>query len=125
MKTFSAIALSLALLSGCASVGNMPQGTMTSVVLAENNYRIAKAGIAGRSSGFNLFCVLPIVSPTYADAKSNLYQAMGDAAEGRAMGLANQTFDRSLSCFLLFGIPKITITADVVEFSGPSGGVRR
>ena len=60
--------------------------------------------------------ILPLGSPTYATAKQSLYQSVGEPLTGRAVALANQTEDRSSLYLILFSIPKVTITADVIEF---------
>lgn len=57
------------------------------------------------------------MKPSFAEAKSDLYQSSGQSLEGRSIALANQTQDESLMYFLLFSIPKITISADIVEFT--------
>jgi hypothetical protein len=58
----------------------------------------------------------------YAKAKASLYKSVGEPLTGRAIALANQTEDRSIAVFILFSIPKITITADVVEFTDVAPG---
>ncbi len=103
--------------SGCSSQGDFRgQRTETGVSLAENNYKIIKAGARGESQGFNLL-ILPLVSPNYADAKADLYSDVGDSLVGRSVALANQTEDRSTLNLIVFSIPKVTITADVIEFT--------
>ena len=92
------------------------QRTDTGVSLAENNYKIIKAGAKGESQGFNLL-FLSLVSPNYAEAKSKLYTDIGIPLEGRSVALANQTEDRSCINLIIFSIPKVTITADVIEFT--------
>ena len=105
------------LLTGCSgSAGQFHQATGTAVSLKENNYKIVKAGATGQSSGFALFGLIPFVSPSYADAKAELYKSAGEALEGRSIALANQTEDRSVLYLILFSIPKVTITADIIEF---------
>jgi len=112
-----AICAGAALLVGCSSTGSMPQSTGTDVSLSGNNYKVIKAGARGESSGFYLFGFIPIVSPSYADAKSNLYKSVGKSLEGRSVALANQTYDRSTLYLILFSIPRLTVTADIVEFN--------
>ena len=110
----------VATLSGCtASVGTFDQTTGTDVSLRGNNYKVVKAGVRGESTGFSLLGFIPIKSPNYADAKSNLYQSIGQSLEGRSVALANQTNDRSSMYYILFSIPRIVVTADVVEFDAP------
>jgi len=104
-------------LIGCSSQGHIKgQGTATGVSLSENNYKIIKAGARGESQGFNIL-FLPLVSPNYADAKANLYTDVGDSLVGRPVALANQTEDVSKLNLILFSIPKVTITDDVIEFT--------
>lgn len=110
--------LFLILLSGCVAErsGSMPQSTATEVSLKEDNYKVLKAGARGSSVGFYLLGIIPIVSPNYADAKSDLYGSVGHQIEGRSVALANQTQDSSTIYVILFSIPKIVVTADIVEF---------
>ena len=110
------VTASLFLMTGCASVGKMQHSTDTQVVLKGNNYKIIKAGVKGESSGFWLLGLIPIVSPNYADAKANLYENIGKSLEGKSVVLVNQTQDSSFLYLILFSIPRVAITADVVEF---------
>jgi hypothetical protein len=107
---------------GCSSEGRFPQSSATQVSLAGNNYKIIKAGARGKSYGFALLGIIPIVSPDMADAKQSLYQSVGETLTGRSVALANQTEDRSSLYLILFSIPRFTITADVVEFTDKSQG---
>lgn len=108
--------LTLLVLGGCSSTGDFQQSTGTSVSLERNNYKVIKSGAVGRSSGFKLLGIIPIVSPSYADAKRNLYQSAGQSLEGRSIALANQTQDKSSLYLVLFSIPTLTFSADIVEF---------
>lgn len=105
--------------SACSNYrdGKMPQSTATSVVLQTNNYKTVRAGATGVSHGFSLFGFLPIVSPNYAAAKADLYKDLGGDVVGKSIALANQTEDRSALWLILFSIPKIMVTADVIEFT--------
>ena len=76
-----------------------------------------KAGAIGHSSGFKLLGIIPFASPNYAEAKTDLYKSVGEPLTGRSVALANQTEDRSSIYLILFSIPKVTITADVIEFT--------
>jgi len=115
IAAFSAVSL---LLPGCASKGEFRgQATGTAVNLAGSNYKVIKVGVTGQSSGFNLLGIIPLSSPNYAEAKASLYKSVGEPLTGRSVALANQTEDRSSLYLILFSIPKVTITADVVEFN--------
>jgi len=107
--------------AGCASQGDLRgNNTGTEVQLKGNNYKVIKAGAIGHSSGFSLLGFIPLVPPTAAEAKVSLYQDVGEDLKGRSIALANQTEDRSYLYLILFGIPTITLTADVVEFTADS-----
>lgn len=105
-------------IASCSSTGSMQQTTGTAVSLQGNNYKVVKAGAKGESSGFYLLGILPIVSPNYADAKADLYFSSGELLEGRSIALANQTQDSSTLYLILFSVPRITVTADIIEFTG-------
>jgi hypothetical protein len=108
----------VAILTGCASGGRFEHATATDVRLSENNYRVIQPGARGGSSGFSLLGFIPITSPSYATAKARLYKSVGQDLKGRSIALANQTQDRSTLYLILFSIPTVTVTADVIEFTG-------
>ena len=107
----------IALLTGCASEGNFQHSNGTAVDLNNNNYRMIKAGASGSSTGFSLLGIIPFGSPTYSQAKSELYKSVNEPLVGRSIALANSTEDKSTTYLILFSLPKITITADVIEFT--------
>jgi hypothetical protein len=110
--------LTATLLGGCSSTGEFKgQTTGTAVNLQQKNFKVLKAAAKGESSGFKLLGLIPFASPTYAQAKVDLYNSVGESLAGRAVALANQTEDKSSTYLILFSIPKITITADVIEFT--------
>ena len=111
-----------ALATGCSSAGHISGQTGTDVQLSQNNYRVITAGARGKSYGFRLLGILPIVSPNYADAKADLYKSVGVPLTGKAVALANQTEDRSSLYLILFSLPRVTITADVIEFVREGNG---
>jgi len=104
-------------LFGCASSPNtLPHAATDSVTLNRGNYKVVKAGAKGVSTGFVLLAI-PFGSPTYAEAKADLYKSLGQSLEGRAIALTNQTSDSGGAWFVLVAFPTITITADVIEFN--------
>lgn len=112
----AAAATGLILFSGCATQPvKGTAGGLTQTTLAGNNYKIIKTGVKGESTGFK-FIGIPITSPSEAEAKANMNAAVGEDLTGRAIGFVNQTEDRHSLWLILFSIPKITMTADVVEF---------
>jgi hypothetical protein len=113
----AACSILLCLATGCASIGHISGQTGTDVQLSKNNYKVIKAGAKGESSGFSLLGIIPLSSPNYADAKEALYKSVGEPLTGKSVALANQTQDSSILYLVLFSIPKVTITADVIEFT--------
>ena len=119
-------ALSVAMLvgAGCASshVENTMPSTQTEVSLTHGNYKMIKAGAEGRSYGFRfLLGIIPITAPSTAAARSDLYGHLGQSVNGKSVALVNVTEDRSTTWLLLFSVPKIVITGDVVEFAQDNG----
>lgn len=117
-------------LSGCAAVlpalpalsglnptpAGSPILTTSTVSLSKQNYKIIKANAIGGSEGFSLLGLFTLVSPSYDEAFTNLYQIAG-VSEGKAQALANVVYGNSSNFYLLFSLPKITVRADVIEFT--------
>lgn len=116
MRAFTLVAL-LLLLAGCASRGKLEQVGGTRVDLTQKNYRVIKTNAVGTDAGWALFCLFPLRSPQYSEAKARLYEGVN--LEGRATGLANLTEDRELLFLLLICREKLTLSADIVEFIEP------
>jgi hypothetical protein len=106
---------------GCASSKvQTGQSTETSVNLSGKNYRLIEGGAKGTSHGFALLGIIPFASPHYADAKHDLYASVKEPLTGKAIALANEMDDRSTTYLILFSVPTLTVTADVIEFTDPS-----
>ena len=102
---------------GCASNPNtLPHAASDTVTLNRGNYKVIKAGAKGVSTGFVVLAI-PFGSPTYAEAKADLYKSLGQSMEGRSIALINQTSDTGGAWLLVVAFPTITITADVIEFT--------
>ena len=112
-------AAAILMTSGCTDtkVEGTPS-TETDISLTHGNYKMLKAGAEGRSYGFRfLLGIIPITAPSTADARTDLYHSVDQDLSGRPVALANVVEDHSTTWLLLFSIPKITITGDVVEFT--------
>ena len=112
------VASACLLLTGCAaSLGEFKGGgTSTDASLNMSNYRVVKAGATGQSSDFRWLGLFPVRTP-YATAKQNLYNSVGENLTGRSIALANMTEDKSAINLGLFTITRLTLTADVIEFT--------
>jgi hypothetical protein len=84
------------------------------------------AGASGRSYGFRfLLGIIPITNPSTAAARSDLYRNLGQPVNGKSVALVNVMEDRSTTWLLLFSIPKVVITGDVVEFASEDNNQAR
>jgi hypothetical protein len=109
----------LLLTTGCASsrIENKLPSTQTQVNLNHANYKMVHAGAIGRSYGFRfLLGVIPLAAPSTGAARANLYERLGVPVDGKSVALINTVEDRSTTWLLLFSIPKLVVTGDVVEF---------
>lgn len=111
--------------TGCSStrVENTSPSTQTAVNLTHGNYKMIKAGAEGRSYGFRfLLGIFPITAPSTAAARADLYGSLGQSVNGRSVALVNVMEDRSTTWLILFSIPKLVVTGDVVEFASDDNG---
>lgn len=118
-KFFVAIAL-VALVVGCSTSGaRYDTQQATSVDLTHANYRVIKSGAVGTSRGFRLLG-FELSSPSHVTAMNELRRQA--PMEGRATAVVNVIQEKSNIWLLLFSLPKITITADIIEFTetGPT-----
>jgi hypothetical protein len=117
----AALSAAMLLSTGCSStrVENNASSTETQIDLNHANYKMIKAGAEGRSYGFRFFLgIIPITAPNTAAARADLYNHVGESVNGKSVALINVTEDRSTTWLLLFSVPKLVITGDVVEFTG-------
>jgi predicted component of type VI protein secretion system len=119
IQRLGAFAVLLCLAAGCASsrVDVRGQSTTTAVTLTGKNYRLIKPGAKGQSYGFKLLGIIPLASPNAASARQSLYGSVTEPLAGKAIAIANQMEDRSTLYLILFSVPKLTLTADVIEFT--------
>lgn len=120
VKSVVALALSALLTTGCINHGAFPHTTGTTVDLSRNNYQVVRTNAIGSSSGFSFLGIIPIVSPTYTGAITDLYDDAG-MKEGSAQALVNVTREESTVYLILFSLPSITVRADIIEFTDDAG----
>ncbi|HWF60207.1 MAG TPA: hypothetical protein VN666_07835 [Nitrospira sp.] len=119
--TLAALCAVILFLSACAAggPGMCSQGSIAAAGLNKNNFRVVQSNVRGDSYGFRFLMFLPIVSARVADAKEDLYHKLrtdGINFEGRSIAFANVTEDQTAYYFLIGSVPRITLTADVIEF---------
>ena len=106
------------LITGCATNRTImsEQSTKTNVGLNSDNFKVVKPAAVGHSYGFRFLGIIPFASPNYAAARADLYKSVGDDVKGHPVTLANDMESKSTTYLILFSIPKLTLTADVIEF---------
>jgi hypothetical protein len=88
----------------------------TRVDLARGNFKVLKPDLIGTSKGFKLFGIIGLKSAKPTEALSQLY-ATAKLQPGRAQTIANIMYQRTSSYFVLFSIPRISVRADLIEFT--------
>jgi hypothetical protein len=88
----------------------------TRVDLGRDNFVLVKANVRGESKGFSLLGVITMSPATVTKAMNRMY-ASAQLRVGEPQTLANLVVNQSSSYWILFGIPKVEVRADVVEFN--------
>lgn len=124
------VILALCLLaSGCA--GLAPAGSVlsplqggsvplqvheqTSVNLSQDNFVLVKTNVFGQSKGFSLLGFITICPATLTKAMNRMY-ASAEMRPGKPQTVAHLIVEHSSSYWILFGIPRTEVHADIVEF---------
>jgi hypothetical protein len=88
----------------------------THVTLMENNFRIVQTNVIGKSRGFKLLGLITIKPCSHTRAMSELY-SKAQVQPGRPQALANVVRENGSTYLILFSLPKVTIRADLIEFT--------
>ncbi len=118
------------LLSGCAAIaplsslisspGSGPPPLQvheqTRVSLAEDNFTLIKTNVVGLSKGFSLLGLITVYPPTLTKAMSRMY-ASAQMRSGEPQTVAHMVIEQSTSYYILFGIPKVEVRADIIQFN--------
>jgi hypothetical protein len=135
MKSLKILSI-LWLLTGCAAAlpalpalsGLIPAAngthilTTTTVNLSRKNFKIVKANAFGSSVGFSFLGIFILNSPSYEEALTQLYRS-ADVSEGKSQALVNVMHEQTSTYFILFALPKITVCADVIEFTNDAAPI--
>lgn len=127
--------LAAAGLSGCAQTGMFASANLTEVQLSQPNYHVIATDVAGQATaGYLLGLSFPtgIANNTlalvriqgtgmlYREALADLwarFEAEHGPIAGRRLALVNVRYDSDNTNLLLYAKPRLSIRADVVEFS--------
>jgi hypothetical protein len=88
----------------------------THVTLMEDNFRIVQTNVIGKSRGFKLLGLITIKPASNTRAMSDLY-GKAQVEPGRPQALANVVRESGSTYLILFSLPKVTIRADLIEFT--------
>ncbi len=119
-----------ALSSGCAALAALPVSSLvgspnsaaleihnnTDTRLQEKNFIVVKTNVIGQASGFSLFGILTIVPARFSKAMSRLYDH-AQMKPGRPQTVVNLILEQDSMYFILFSLPRTSISADVIEFT--------
>jgi hypothetical protein len=126
---------SLALLTGCASSGLLASSTTTNIELNRGNYRIAATSVTGQAKAEYLlgasfgagifthsFALIPLTKDRalYKNAVENLwrnFETKNGTPIGKKFALINLRYDTEVLNLFLYTSPKLTVVADVIEFT--------
>ena len=134
----------LALLPSCHEMS--PSATETvpeaKVILSRKNFKVVSTRISGEAKGFSLFpgiqpftslitlipgvtaedvpSAITLVRPSESQALDELYKKIGYDVTGRSTQLINLRKEVGGFNAVIFGRPKLRITADLIEFTSPN-----
>ncbi len=121
--------------AGCSTAGMFVSGNLTDVQLQSGNYTIVARGVTGEAKAAYLFGVsVPMGMTTntfavarvdgtgmlYKEAMDNMWKNFESAhgpAEGKRLALINVHYDTDALNLVIYTQPKVTVRADVVEFT--------
>lgn len=114
---FISVLLSISvMLSSCSSPSGLAHGTGTQVDLGKKNYRVIKSNAVGASWGFWLLGIIPIVPTSHTEAITDMCEK-SSLKEGSAQAYVNVAEEKSTIYLILFSLPKLSVRADIVEFT--------
>ncbi len=96
----------------------------TSVNLAEDDFVLVRTNVVGTSKGFSLLGFITIYPATLTKAMNRMYNS-ARMHLGKPQTLAHLIVEQSSSYYILFGIPKVQVRADIVQFRPKSNPVDR
>ena len=94
----------------------------TSVRLTQENFVLVRTNVVGRSKGFSFLGFITIKPATVTKAMNRMY-ASAEMKQGQPQTIAHLTIEQTSSYWVLFGIPKVEVSGDVVQFrpEAPNG----
>ena len=88
----------------------------TEVKLSEGNFSVMKTNVVGQSRGFSLLGFITLVPARFQVAMDRLY-TKAQMQSGRPQTLGNVVMEKTSAYWILFSVPRVSVRADVVEFT--------
>lgn len=125
-RIVSVIAIAAAaFLASCAQTGMGPtthsgdRNLTKAVAIDRSDCKLVLGRAVGTDTGFSLLGFIPLKSPSESVAVDKMYEnarQRGAQPEGKSRTFANTSIERTYQYYILFGIPGIRSTGDLVEF---------
>jgi hypothetical protein len=130
MQKLIALLALAALTGGCAGLATLPStfGSLksdsasleihnqTDVKLTEGNFVVMKTNVVGQARGFSLLGFITLVPARFQTAMDRLY-TKAEMQSGKPQTLGNVIMEKTSAYWILFSIPRVSVRADVVEFT--------
>jgi hypothetical protein len=88
----------------------------TELKLTEGNFSVMKTNVVGQARGFSLLGFITLVPARFQTAMDRLY-ARAQMQAGQPQTLGNIVMEKTSAYWILFSIPRVSVRADVVEFT--------
>ena len=95
------------------------RGLTNNISVDRSDCKLILGRAVGEDRGFKLLGVIPLKSPSESVAVDRMYadaRARGAQPEGEARQFVNTSTERSANYFILFSVPTIRSSGDLVEF---------
>lgn len=128
------IAAASAILSSCSQTSYGPtahsgdRNSTRAVSIDRSDCKLILGRAVGTDSGFSLLGFIPLKTPSESVAVDKMYEnarQRGAQPEGNSRTFANTSIERTYKYFVLFGIPGIRSTGDLVEFGASESNPKK
>lgn len=110
--------------SNCVSQNSLDDvggnyGKTVNISIDRDDCKLICGRAQGKSMGFRLLGIFPIISASESDALAKMYEnarQRGAQLEGESVTFANTSIERSTNYLILCSLPTIRVTGDAVKY---------